>query len=354
MTNRDLESSAEDAAPVPDSPAMESPASKGPKARILLAGLLLLLLALPMGAVLSCRAGAPASQSAAPAAAPQVPAGTTAVPNCAGMPRTSAESALRAAGFVSLATAVVTSTATPDSVIAQVPDAGTGLTAGSQVAIAVAQRIPPSASPPVALPNVYGMTKAQAQSLVMSFGFAPAFAQSPSGEPKGVAIAQLPTSEDQAVPGTTVLVILSTGVAPKPASVAIPSVVGQTEAAATAALTKAQLTSQVLQGFNAAAMGSVFAQLPPSGGLVAPGTPVALAVSLGPVPNKGRDIVVPDVTRMDPPAAREAMLQAGLQVQQARVLSVQLSAGKVVGQIPPAGWTVPARSIAIVSATPTN
>jgi eukaryotic-like serine/threonine-protein kinase len=292
--------------------------------------------------------GATAPTSAATSSSEPVPAGTTEVPAVVALPQDSAVSALEAAGFIPLATFVETSTATPQSVIAQVPAAGKGLAAGSQVSIAVAKApLPGPTSMPI--PNVYQMSKAQAQSALMSNGLNPVFAEGPSVEAKGVAVTQWPSAQETAVGGRTILVLMSNGQEPQPASVAIPSVVGKTEADAASALAKVGLSSQILRGYNDVEKDTVFAQIPPAGGQIAPKTPIILAVSLGWPPNPDRKIAVPDVAGMDSAAATEALVRAGFVVQQADVRSPELTAGKVVGQLPPAGWSVSAGSITIVS-----
>jgi serine/threonine-protein kinase len=182
----------------------------------------------------------------------------------------------------------------------------------------------------------------------MSFGLAPAFAEEPSVEVAGAAFAQWPTFGDIVPPEGTVLVLLSNGTQPQPASATIPDVVGQTEDQAKRTLGEASFQTQVVSGFNPAAKGAIFAQLPAASGTVAPGTPIVLAVSLGPLVD-GRLVTVPDVTQMTALPAAAALVQAGLQAQQADVGGLSEPAGKVIGQLPPAGWSVPAGSIAIVS-----
>src|SRR2546429_4676150 len=73
--------------------------------------------------------------------------------------------------------------------------------------------------------------------------------------------------------------------------VAVPNVVGQTQAAATSAITGAGLTvgAVTMQSSSTVASGSVISESPPAGTKVANGSPVNLVVSSGPaqiaVPN---------------------------------------------------------------------
>ena len=274
-----------------------------------------------------------AGTSSAGPPAQQVPAGMASVPKTVGASKSSAMSALQNAGLVPLMTVVVTSTAAPGSVIAQFPEAGTIVAEDSQVSFAVAQAAAASALPAVPAPNTYQMTKPQAQSLVMSFGLAPAFAEGPSVEAAGTAFAQLPAFGDTVAQGGTVLVLLSNGHAPQPATTTIPDVVGKSEADARQALTAANLKSQSVSGLDAAVKGTVFAQLPAAGGKIAAATPIVLGVSLGPSADS-RFVTVPAVTHVDGSAAAAALTQVGLRVQQADVAGLSEPAGKVAGQVP--------------------
>jgi beta-lactam-binding protein with PASTA domain len=297
-------------------------------------------------------ASSTATAPSATAPAKPLPAGTSATPNLLGTDAAAAESAVTAAGFVPLAAVIVTSTGAPGAVIAQVPDAGAPLVKGSQVALAVAQSTTPAGLQPIVVPTVYQLTKSEAQSLAMSVGFFPVFLTGPSQEAKGVAAAQWPTTSETATPWTPLIILMSDGTVPQPATIAIPDVVGSPEADAIAALKGVKLDSQIVSGFDKAPAGTVFRQIPPAGGQVAPGTPVALGVSLGLRP-KGI-VAVPDVTGLTPEAAIKSLTAAGLMVQQAQIADTLTPADKVVGQTPKAGWSVPVGSIAIVSVSATK
>jgi beta-lactam-binding protein with PASTA domain len=296
-------------------------------------------------------ATAPSTNVATPTTpAVPIPAGTTAVPNVVGLSSAAAEAALTDAGFVPLTTIVVTSDKAAGNVVAQAPAGGGGLVPGSQVGIGVARAQPLDASTSVPAPNVYQMSKSKAQSVLMNAGLMPVFLAAQSEDTKGLVLTQAPISSEPVQMNGVVLVALSTGVAPKTASIAIPDAIGMPEADAVKALKAAGLSSQIVLGPNAATpKGAVFRQIPQAGGLTGPDTPVALAVSLGPVPSGGATITVPDVKGMDAVTAIKALADAGLLAQQADIDDTQTPPGKVAAQVPSVGWTVPSGSVVIIS-----
>ena len=152
-----------------------------------------------------------------------------------------AEAALEDAGFAALATKVTTNDTPEGDVVAQVPEADKELTLGSQVAIQVAQAKEPEPPSKVKVPNVVGMTQANAQSALVKAGLAPSFVNQANDAPKGQAFEQQPASGESVDPDTVVLVAISTGPeeTPEPSTVAVPAVIGKTQADAEKALTGA-------------------------------------------------------------------------------------------------------------------
>ncbi len=134
-----------------------------------------------------------------------------AVPNVVGMSQKDAEAALEDAGFAPLATKVTTNDTPAGDVVAQVPAADTELTPGSQVAIQVAQAKEPEKPTTVKVPNVVGMTQANAQSALVDAGLAPSFVNQANDAPKGQAFEQQPASGGSVAPETVVIVAISTG-----------------------------------------------------------------------------------------------------------------------------------------------
>src|SRR5207248_3392200 len=88
--------------------------------------------------------------------------------------------------------------------------------------------------------------------------------------------------------GSPVNLVVSSG----PAQIAVPNVVGQTQAAAASAITGAGLTvgAVTMQSSSTVAAGSVISESPPAGTKVASGSPVNLVVSSGPA-----QVAVPNV-----------------------------------------------------------
>ncbi len=275
---------------------------------------------------------------------------TAKVPNVVGMSEKDAEAALEDAGFVALATSVTTNDTPEGDVVAQVPEADKELTLGSQVAIEVAQAKEPEPPSKVKVPNVVGMTQANAQSALVKAGLAPSFVNQANAAPKGQAFEQQPASGESVDPDTVVLVAISTGPeeTPEPSTVAVPAVIGKTQADAEKALTGAGLTSQAVQSYSSSvAKGTVGQQWPPAGNKVAPGTPVALVISMGPKPADGT-ATVPDVKGMDADGATQALADVGLVAQVVQIDDPEADTGVVLGQLPAPSSVVPAGSTVLI------
>jgi PASTA domain len=123
-----------------------------------------------------------------------------------------------------------------------------------------------------------------------------------------------------------------------PSQVSVPSVVGDTQAAATAAITGAGLTlGTVTQASSATvASGSVISQTPAGGASAAGGASVALVVSSGPAP-----VAVPNVVGNTQAAATTAITGAGLTVGTlTQATSATVVAGDVISENPAAGTSV--------------
>jgi VWFA-related protein len=122
-----------------------------------------------------------------------------------------------------------------------------------------------------------------------------------------------------------------------PSSFAVPNVTGQTQAAATIAITDAGLVVRdggvTEQSSSTVAPGTVISQNPPAGTNVAHGSPVDLVVSSG--------VAVPDVAGQTQAAATSAITAASLMVgtvtQQS---SSTVASGSVISQSPAAGKNV--------------
>jgi hypothetical protein len=134
----------------------------------------------------------------------------------------------------------------------------------------------------VSVPNVVGDTQAAATTSITGAGLAlgAVTMQSSSSVASGDVISENPTAGASVAKGSAVALVVSSG----PAMVAVPNVVGNAQAAATAAITGAGLTLGTVskQSSNTVPSGNVISESPAAGTSVASGSAVALVVSSGP------------------------------------------------------------------------
>src|SRR5919204_374204 len=136
------------------------------------------------------------------------------------------------------------------------------------------------------------------------------------------------------------------------ATVTVPRVIGEQQAAAVDRLNRAGLKSKILSGTSTAAEGTVFAEDPHAGSTVARGSKVRLNLSNGrstggvpppppppPPPPAATRVAVPDVTGQAQEAAQRRLNVAGLKSGVVYVPSDQPQ-GTVVSQSPSGGTTV--------------
>ena len=162
-------------------------------------------------------------------------------------------------------------------VISQNPLGGVGVPQGSAVALVI------SLGPAnVAVPTVAGLTQAAATTAITTAGLTVGvITQVSSLTPAGIVISSTPAAGTPVAPLSAVALLISTG----PAQVAVPTVAGLTQAAATTAITTAGLTVGVItQVSSLTPAGSVISSNPVAGTLVAPLSAVALLISTGPAP----------------------------------------------------------------------
>ena len=136
---------------------------------------------------------------------------------------------------------------------------------------------------PVAVPSVVGLTQAEAESSILTVGLTVGIvtSQSNASIPAGNVISQFPIGGTDVPPGTAVALVVSSG----PDPIAVPGVVGLTEAAAEAAITSAGLSVGTISNAYSASVpaGSVSSQSPIAGTDLQPGDSVDLVVSNGPL-----------------------------------------------------------------------
>src|SRR5438309_7387793 len=136
----------------------------------------------------------------------------------------------------------------------------------------------------VPVPNVVGQMQAAAASAITGAGLTRGAVaqQSSSTVASGSVISQSPAAGTSVAKGSAVDLVVSTG--PNPVGqVAVPNVVGQTQATATSAITGAGLTRGAVahQSSSRVASGSVISESPAAGADVVRGSAVNLVVSTG-------------------------------------------------------------------------
>ncbi|MCX5770055.1 MAG: PASTA domain-containing protein [Candidatus Hydrogenedentes bacterium] len=197
----------------------------------------------------------------------------------------------------------------------------------------------------VAVPNVVGMTQANAETAITNAGLTVGTVVQEASDtvPLGEVISQVPAAATMVAVGSAVDLTVSAG----PSPVTVPNVVGMAQATAETAITTAGLTvGTVTEVSNPTVpLGEVISQTPAAGMLAAPGSAVNLRVSLGAVP-----ITVPNVVGMTQAEAEAAITDVGLTVGTVtQASSDTVPVGSVISQNPTAG--VEAASGAAVALT---
>lgn len=157
----------------------------------------------------------------------------------------------------------------------------------------------------------------------------------------GIVIAQTPAFGTLAA-GSSVDIVVSAGPVGT-VLVTVPAVVGQSQAAAEAAVVAAGLTATVTTAYSdTVATGTVISQSPAGGVEAAEGSVVGLVVSAGPAPVV---ILAPDVVGLTQANAESAIINAALSVGTVSTASnATVAAGNVISQTPAAGTEVGAGS----------
>jgi len=154
-------------------------------------------------------------------------------------------------------------------------------------------QLPSSPGPTVPVPNVVGQMQAAATSAITGAGLTlgAVALQSSSAVASGSVISENPPAGTSVASGSAVTLVVSTG-STGPSQVAVPNVVGQTQAAAASAITGAGLIMGAVaqQSSSAVASGSVISQNPAAGADRVSGSAVNLVVSTGVVVSTGGGI----------------------------------------------------------------
>lgn len=210
------------------------------------------------------------------------------VPDVVGFDRRAAVRELEDAGFLVTQEVSFDALAEPGTVATQEPMGGARVLVGSEVVIGVTadlgavettgteQDFGPRA------PDVVGLSEAGARDLLERGGYGIAVSYSYSdNQPQGVVYAQSPSAGDPAESGMTISVWVSKGAKSAP-KVAVPSLVGLTESAATKRIKAAGLTPRPMRQPMAESVGVVYQQQPPAGEKVVPGRYVFILVGVQP------------------------------------------------------------------------
>jgi serine/threonine-protein kinase len=261
--------------------------------------------------------------------------GGVTVPDVVGKTQADATRALEDVGLkVGQITETRDAVAASGTVLLQDPAAGADVDDGAAVALTVS-----SGPGTAAVPDVVGLTRADAEAALADAGLVPASVlQYDLTAPVGEVVDQLPAAGEQATPGTQVGLMVSRG---RPdVSVSVPDVTGRTQDEATAALADEGLVAVPVEAYSAdVPEGDVIEQEPPAGDRVSPLSEVLITVSLG----EGTTTVsVPDVVGMTKAKAADALVAAGLTVTVAHAWSTDVRKDLVIAQAPKAGEKVEA------------
>ncbi|MCW3056422.1 MAG: pknB [Solirubrobacterales bacterium] len=249
------------------------------------------------------------------------------VPQVVGQTEQAAVAALKRAALTPAPSLAPSANVEAGRVIREAPSAGTLVRKGSRVSIVVSGG-PTSA----ALPNIEGLTPAQALAKLRKAGFKPTTKNEPSSTiAAGKAIGTEPSAGTEARLGSPVTVLVSSG----PEAVRVPDVVGQPRSAAEAALTGAGLAvGTVTQRVSSTETpGTVLAQSPAAGGSAHAGDKVNLTVA-----QASKEAAVPNVVGKSEALAAAALGEAGFTPKTVPANTTdQAQVGVILRQSPAAG-----------------
>jgi len=201
------------------------------------------------------------------------------VPGVVGQSEETATAVIEAAVFSVGAIARQQSPTVPaGTVISQNPAASSSAPPGTSVSLVISM-----GATGAVVPNVVGLSESAATAAITAAGLTVGTLTEDDSQPglTPSVIAQAPVSGEVAPAGSPVSLYVTTATS----AIAVPSVVGLTQAAATTAITGAGLVvgTVTTQESATAPAGSVISQNPAAGTSVASGSAVALVVSLGPL-----------------------------------------------------------------------
>jgi serine/threonine-protein kinase len=253
--------------------------------------------------------------------------GHVTVPNVTGQSEAVAAAALRHAGLVPVPALTASATVPDNLVISETPSAGSVVERGARVTLAVSTG--PGSSP---LPNVTGLTAAQASAKLKEAGFGPITEKQPSSTvASGRVIATNPSAGTEAQAGSSVTVLVSSG----PAQTTVPDIAGQSRAAAEATLTNAKLATGTVtqQTSTEQSPGTVLEQSPAAGDSLPAEGAVNFVVAQAPT-----ETAVPNVVGKNEAQASAELGRAGFAPQAVTQTTTEAAqVGTVLRQSPAAG-----------------
>ena len=302
--------------------------------------LLVLLLLVGTGIALAYVLTRDDDNSSATSSSEETPSPANVVPLVVGLDQALAVERLRSEGYPADIRRAVNASQV-GKVLRQMPVGGAELDPGKTVVIVVA-RSPNT----VDVPKVVGLERAEAFTRVRTAGLRARSVQVFARQAKGRVVRQRPPAGAEARRGATVVLSVSKG----PQLVAVPEVVGQKEADATAALRRVGLRVNLVRVPAPVPEGNVVAQNPKGGARAPKGSTVRLNVSAGgPGSGGGSTPTVPTTGEATVPrvvGSRDTDAVARLQAAGFRVNSTPVSSTRPAGTVltqSPAGGTVRTR-----------
>jgi len=202
---------------------------------------------------------------------------------------------------------------------------------------------------PALVPDVVGLTEAQAQAALEDAGLDTGQVTAASSEATpGTVLDQAPVAGAEVSRGSAVDLVVAAGAE----MVEVPDVTGLPAERATGNLESAGFTVNVSESYrDTIDAGDVISQTPAAGSQAPRGSAVAIVVSLGP---ESENVTVPNVAGQSSDAAEAAIQAVGLDSREIREYSDSVAEGLAIGTLPEAGASLAAGTeiALVVSAGP--
>lgn len=270
-----------------------------------------------------------------------------AVPNVVGQTLTTAKTTITGVGFKLGTVGLASSTALAGTVISQNPGAGTQADAASTAinltisSGAAAPETPKVTPGDIEVPNVIGLTKSGATTIIRQAGLSvgATIQKFDATVPAGNVIDQSPAAGAKVGTGVAVTLTVSMGPA---GAVKVPDVTGLSAEAARSLLQSAGLTvgNTLNQPDPAVPLNNVIKTIPAAGTQVSRGASVDLVVSSG--ATQAQQCTVPDIVNQTVEDARQIVFATCLSTIGSTTVRTDptIAAGKVAAQVPAAGTLV--------------